>query len=91
MSTGGAVTVLSVLPGVNTTISAASDTQILPQATINVASAIGFPGAGTIYVVTSAGVQIVTYTGIVGGPAFDGCAGGVGTMSTGGLVIAAAP
>jgi hypothetical protein len=90
MSTGGTVTVLATLPGTNTTIDVASNGQVLPQATINVASTVGFPYSGTIYVVTSAGVQIVNYTQTTP-TTFDFCTGGTGAMSTGGFVIAATP
>jgi hypothetical protein len=73
----------------NTTIDVASDGQILPQATINVLSTNGFPTAGTAQVTTSAGVQNVTFTGITP-TSLTGCAGGIGTMSTGGAVLAVA-
>lgn len=69
----------------STTIDVASNGQVLPQATINVAATAGFPGAGTIYVVTSAGIQAVTYAGTTP-TSFTGAAGGSGTMSTGGGV-----
>lgn len=68
-----------------TTISAASNGQSLPQATINVASTAGFPTSGTITVTTSAGAQTVTYTGTTP-TSFTGATGGTGTMSTGGAV-----
>ena len=69
-----------------TTIAAPSNGAVLPQATINVASTTGFPAAGSILVTTSAGPQLVAYTG-VGATTFTGCTGGTGTMSTGGLVV----
>lgn len=71
-----------------TTIAVASNGASLPQATINVASTTGFSATGTIFVVTGAGTQTVTYTGITG-TTFTGCTGGTGTMSTGGAVTAA--
>ena len=61
----------------------------LPQSTINVAStsspAPGFPTSGTFYIMTTAGVQTVTYTG-TGATTFTGCSGGTGIMTTGGIV-----
>lgn len=68
-----------------TTIAVASNGASLPQATINVASTVGFKKSGTISVVTGAGTQTVTYTGITG-TQFTGCSGGTGAMSTGGAV-----
>jgi hypothetical protein len=73
----------------NTTITAASNGKILPQATINVVSTGGFPSSGTIAVVTSAGTVPVSYTGTTP-TSFTGCTGGTGTMSTGGFVNACA-
>jgi hypothetical protein len=69
----------------STTIAAGSNGAVLPQATINVASAQGAPASGQIYVTTSGGVQTVTYTGTTA-TTFTGCTGGSGTMSTGGAV-----
>lgn len=72
---------------VATTIAVASNGQVLPQATINVASTAGFPSSGTIAVQTSASLyQIVQYTGTTA-TTFTGCSGGVGTMATGGAVL----
>jgi len=71
--------------GVGTTIAVGSNGASLPQATINVVSTTSFPTSGTIYVYTSQGTQIVTYTGVTG-TSFTGCSGGSGTMSTGGNV-----
>ena len=74
------------LPVVNTTtISALSDGQTLPQAVINVASTAGFPTSGAINIETSLGFELVTYTGITA-TSFTGALGGLGLMSTGGLV-----
>lgn len=72
----------------STTIAAGSNGQILPQATINVASTTGFPNAGTlrIYATTSTGgIQNVTYTGVTA-TSFTGCSGGTGTLNTGSTV-----
>lgn len=73
---------ISSLAGNNTTIAAGSNGASLPQATINVASTTGFPASGSIFVLTGAGAQTVTYTGTTG-TTFTGCTGGTGTMSTG--------
>lgn len=64
-------------------IAAGSNGQALPQATISVASTLGFPPAGTIEIETSAGVwEAVTYTGLTSN-SFTGCASaGTGTMNT---------
>jgi hypothetical protein len=68
-----------------TTIAAASNAAVLPQATINVADASTFPAAGTVRVATSAGLKDVTYTGKTA-TSFTGCTGGTGTLATGGAV-----
>lgn len=68
--------------GCTTIIASGSNGQSLPQATINVVSTTTFPTSGTIFVYTSLGTQIVTYTGVTANT-FTGCAGGLGTMSTG--------
>lgn len=73
--------------GQATTIAAGSNGATLPQAIINVLSTTGFPSAGTIYVASTAGVQVVAYTGVSGGNQFTGCTGGTGTLSTGGTVF----
>jgi len=70
----------------STTIAAGSNGQSLPQTVINVASTAGFSPVGNIFITTSAGQQIVKYTGI-SGTTFTGCTGGTGTMSTGGSVL----
>lgn len=70
----------------NTTLAAGSNGQSLPQATINIINGNYFnAGGGTVTVMTSAGPQIVTYTGKTAGT-LTGCSGGTGTMSTGGIV-----
>ncbi|MFJ5549432.1 glycosyl hydrolase family 28-related protein [Streptomyces sp. NPDC093225] len=81
---GGAVALAS------TQIAAGSGGESLSQATtINVASTAGFASSGIVYVTTSNGNQVVTYTGKTG-TSFTGCTGGTGTMSTGGTVTASA-
>lgn len=74
----------------STTIAAASNGQSLPQTIINVASTSGFPAFGSIFVTTSGGVQLVSYTGITSNT-FTGCIGGTGSMSTGATVTAGFP
>lgn len=74
-------------PGGATTIASGSNSAVLPQATINVASTTAFPSSGTINVVTGAGTQAVTYSGTTS-TTFTGCTGGTGTMSTGGAITA---
>lgn len=82
----GVFKILSLNQGNTTTIAIGSNNVSLPQTTINVASTTSFPASGTIYVVTTAGTQQVTYTGTSGGNQFTGCLGGTGTMNTGNLV-----
>jgi len=53
------------LAGASTGVSQASFGQILPQTSINVASTIGFPASGTLFIESSNGVQNVSYSGIV--------------------------
>lgn len=72
--------------GATTTIAAGSNGAVLPQATINVVDTTNFIAAGHLYVTTSDGPQLVTYTGKTG-TSFLGCSGGTGTMSTGGEVL----
>jgi hypothetical protein len=69
----------------STTIAALSNGQSLPQATINVVSTTGFPANGTIAIVTSAGLQTVSYIGTTP-TSLTNCTGGTGVMSTGGQV-----
>lgn len=84
---GFASTTPSTMPGnfngLLTTIAAGSNGQTLPQTAIAVNSTANFPASGTIYVYTSTGTQIVTYTGTSGGNTFTGCLGGTGLMTTG--------
>ena len=72
--------------GAVTTIGNGSNGLSLPQSVVNVASTTGFLAAGTITVVTGAGPQVVTYTGITS-TSFTGCTGGLGLMTTGNSVI----
>lgn len=70
-----------------TTIAAGSDTAVLPQATINVASTVGFAAASAsnpgFIVIEIAGVDVVVqYTGLTT-TQFTGCTLGVGTLATG--------
>lgn len=76
--------------GVNgsTTIASGSNGVSLPTGTINVTSTTTFPTSGVLLVTTSAGNQIVGFTG-KNATQFTGCTGGTGTMSTGGAVISA--
>lgn len=72
----------------STTLDSSMNGLSLPQATINVASTEGFGHPTTqtaIAVETSAGLQVVTFTGKTA-TSFTGCSGGTGTMSTGGEV-----
>lgn len=86
-SSGGSV-FTAFSPASNyTTIAAGSNGASLPQTTINVASTAGFPTAGYMYVTTSTGFQVVTYTGTSGGNQFTGCTGGTGSMTTGNAVV----
>jgi len=64
---------------VSTTTTAAGS---LPQPTISVASTASFLPAGLIAATTSAGVQLVSYTGVTA-TAFTGCGGGTGSISAG--------
>ena len=65
-----------------------NNTLTLPQATITVISTTGFPVSGTIFVVTAAGTQTVTYTGTTA-TTFTGASGGSGAMAIGNPVIPA--
>lgn len=72
-----------------TTIAALSSGQTLPfsNITLNVASNTGFASTGTLLVVSSTGLQTVTYTGTSGSTQFTGCTTtGTGTLSTGNMV-----
>ncbi|MFB8182621.1 right-handed parallel beta-helix repeat-containing protein [Streptomyces sp. NPDC055966] len=67
---------------VATTVASGSNAVPLPVATVNVGSTAGFATAGQFTVLSSAGAQQITYTGITG-TSFTGCTGGVGTLYTG--------
>ena len=62
-----------------TTVAAASNGAVLPQAIINVASTSGFPSSGTFTIVLPTGDQRIAYTGTTL-TSFTGCTGGVGTL-----------
>lgn len=66
----------------STTIAAGSDTAVLPQATINVASTTGFATAGYLVIRISGTDRVINYTG-KNATQFTGCTLGVGTMATG--------
>jgi len=68
-----------------TTVTAASNLATLPQGTINVVSTAAFTTSGTLLVLSSTGVQTITYTGTTG-TSFTGCVGGTGTIITGSIV-----
>jgi hypothetical protein len=78
------INVASTVPA-STIIASASNNVSLPTGTINVGSTTGFSSGGYIYVNTSEGTQIVTYTGTTS-TTFTGCSGGIGSMITGGSV-----
>ena len=73
---------VGTVSSVSTTVAAGSNGLSLPQGTINVAATAGFATTGAIYVTTTNGPQLVTYTGTTG-TTFTGCIGGTGVMSTG--------
>lgn len=62
--TPGGITASFKLYSDGTTIAFDSDGASLPQATIFVPSATGFPATGSLYVQTNAGRQTVAYTGV---------------------------
>lgn len=76
---------VGTVSSVSTTIAVASNGISLPTGTINVASTTGFASTGAIYVTTTNGPQLVTYTGTTG-TTFTGCVGGTGVMGTGNAV-----
>jgi hypothetical protein len=71
-----------------TTIAAGSDTAVLPQATINVASTTGFATAGYLVIRISSTDRVIAYTG-KNATQFTGCTLGVGTMATGQVIAQA--
>src|SRR5512142_1223915 len=62
-----------------TTVAAASNGAVLPQAVINVASTAGFPNSGTVLIILPTGPQTITYTGKTP-TSFTGASGGAGTL-----------
>jgi hypothetical protein len=64
-----------------TTIAAASDGVSLPTSTINVASTSGFASSGLLVINSTAGLQVVNYTGKTS-TTFTGCTNGSGTLNT---------
>lgn len=82
--------------GAQATIAAGSDTNTLPQGTINITQSAGaaagsFPASGNVLIFTESGAQEVAYTGLTGTnpnvTALTGCTGGTGTIDTGDVVI----
>jgi hypothetical protein len=65
-----------------TTIATGSDGSAASSGTWNVTSTTGFPSSGTMYLVTPAGTQTITYTGKTS-TTFTGCTGGTGTLIRG--------
>lgn len=80
--------ILCGVPSVSTTIAIGSNGASLPQGTINVLNTTGFATPGIASIVSSNGVQIVSYTGTSGGNQLTGCTGGSGTLTTGNTVTA---
>lgn len=72
-----------------TTIAIGSNGASLPQGTINVVATAGFAASGSIFVVSSAGLQVIAYTGVTS-TSFTGCTGGTGTLTTNNAVYAVA-
>ena len=70
---------------VEATVAAGSDGDELPQATINVDTTDYFESSGDLYIMSTDGLQIVTYTSKTG-TTFDGCTGGTGTLAEGDAV-----
>jgi len=74
--------------GAQATIAAGSDTNTLPQGTINITQTGGtFPATGNVIIVTELGEQEIAYTGLTGSnpnvTALTGCTGGTGKIDTG--------
>lgn len=77
--------------GLLTAVAAASNNVILPQNTIFAPTA-GFPLInGTIYIASSEGTQILTYTGPNTATTFVGVSGGSGIIYTGNLITPVSP
>jgi pectate lyase-like protein len=67
----------AAISGATTTISIASDHQMLPQPTLNVDSTSGFPDTGRLVIVTHSGIAEVSYTSVDRNlRQFQGCSGG---------------
>jgi len=84
---------ISVIDGYNftlhfsTTVAAASNSQVLSGTyVLNVSYTNGMPSSGILTVVSTAGIQTVTYTGKTT-TSFTGCTGGTGTIHTGNAVL----
>lgn len=84
--TGSVARYASIIQPAYATIAAGSNGAALPQATINVDSTAELPPQGVVKVLTSDGLQSVTYAGTSGGNTLTGCSGGTGTMTTGDIV-----
>ena len=72
-----------------TTIAGGSSGQALPfsNISISVVSTAGFATSGTLQIVSSTGLQVVTYTNTSGGNTFTGCTTtGTGTLAVGNMV-----
>lgn len=82
---GGAARVYQFYSPPATTVASGSNAAVLPQGTINVGSTASFPASGTLLVQSTNGNQTVTYAGKTA-TSFTGCAGGTGTLGTGGRV-----
>ena len=90
---GGAVTAsgtptanYSVTARVWTPATALASSISLPQATISVASTLGFPTSGSFTVATTSGTEAVAYTGKTP-TTFTGCTGGTGTAASGAVTL----
>lgn len=70
-----------------TTVALGSDNLTLPQATLNVASTLGFPSSGQFFVGTTTGNQLLNYS-IATGTSFNLTPGGTGTLRINNPVIA---
>lgn len=76
-----------------TTANAGQNLALLPGNTLNVASTAGFLNAGSLWVQTNAGVNLITYDGLgAGGTSFLNCsANGVGTTFANSYVVQHTP
>lgn len=66
----------------STTVASGSNGQTLPQSTIDVAASTSFSTAGSGWINTSLGYQIISWTG-KGSGTLTGCTGGTGVINTG--------